>query len=288
MTIRSLLTFRAFRLFTLVATLPSLVPSALAKGGDEDGPKYMYVCAGDQARKAPDFLAVLDFDQDSKNYGKIIAAVPFPAPNATGNEPHHIGLSSDGHIAACGGLLSILKGQKEVFFFDVSNPRTPKALLPANPPLSSITDEFHALPDGGFLVTMMGGSNGHSPGRVVEFNKDLQIVNEYPDDPPGDGFDPHGISVRPEVNLMVTSDFICPVSTLHAVNGGLEIRGSIRVWDYAQKKITRTIKVGDGAGTIDVKLIPKDRKKRGFTAGMIDDELYLVDTDQGRWCPALS
>ena len=252
------------------------------------GTKYMFVCAGDQARKAPDFLAVLNFDPNSREYGKLIATTRFPAPNGTGNEPHHIGISSDGRIVACGGLLSILQGQKEIFFFDVSEPRSPKALPPADPPLSSITDEFYAIPEGGFLVTMMGGPNGHSPGRVVEFNKDLEIVNEHPENPPEDGFDPHGISIRPEVNLMVTSDFICPVSTLHATEGGLEIRGSIRVWDYAQRKILRTIKVGDGAGTIDVKLIPKDEQRRGFTAGMVDDQLYLIDTAQGNATPVFN
>ena len=135
---------------------------------------------------------------------------------------------------------------------------------------------------------MMGGANGHSPGRVVEFNRELKLVKEIPDNPPNDGFDPHGISVRPEVNLMVTSDFICPVSTLHATEGGLEIRGSVRVWDFAQRKILKTIKVGDGAGTIDVKLIPNDENQRGFTAGMIDDQLYLLDTQQGTAKPVFN
>ncbi len=270
----------------MVIAVFTLITGMQAQAG-EDGntvserSRYMFVCAGDQARKSPDFLAVLNFDPDSRDYGKVIATTPFPAPNATGNEPHHIGISADGRTVACGGLLSILKGQKEVFFFDVSDPAVPKALPPSDPPLSSVTDEFHALPDGGFLVTMMGGATGHSPGRVVEFSKSLQIVKEYPDNPPEDGFDPHGISVRPEVNLMVTSDFICPVSTLHATDGGLDIRGSVRVWDFAERKIVLTIKVGDGAGTIDVKLIPHDERRRALTAGMIDDQLYLIDTQQG-------
>jgi len=124
--------------------------------GKRDEPKYLFVCAGDQARKNPDFLAVVNFDENSNNYGKVIAHAPVPEPGATGNEFHHIGLSADGKIAACGGFLSVLKGQKEVFFWDVSDPGTPQFLSAADPPLSAITDEFHALPEGGFLVTMMG------------------------------------------------------------------------------------------------------------------------------------
>jgi selenium-binding protein 1 len=168
-----------------------------------------------------------------------------------------------------------------VFFFDVSNARTPKFLSAADPPLSSITDEFFALPEGGFLVTMMGGPMGHAPGRVVEFDRNLNLVAEHPGTPPADGFNPHGISVRPELNLMVTSDFICPSTTLDVVPGGLDLRGSVRVWNFRDRTVLRTIPIPNAGGTIDVKLIPGDPYARAFTAGMLDDQLYLVDTAAG-------
>jgi len=243
--------------------------------------KHLFVWAGDQARSAPDFLAVIDFDQDSPNYGKVVTTVALPGMGASGNEPHHVGLSSDGRVLACGGLLSVLKGQKEIFFFDVSNPTAPSFISSADPPLSAITDEFYALPGGGFLVTMMGGAAGAHPGRVAEFDKNLQLVTEHPDSPPHDGFNPHGISVRPEINLMVTSDFVCPSTTLHAVPGGLDLRGSIRVWLFKQRKLLRTIQIPGAVGTIDVKLIPDDPHKRAYTAGMADGHLYLINTNNG-------
>lgn len=80
---------------------------------------------------------------------------------------------------------------------------------------------------------------------------------------------------------MVTSDFICPSTTLNAVPGNLGLRGSVRVWDFKNRNILRTIHIPDPAGTIDVKLIPGDAKGRGYTAGMTDDQLYLLDTDKG-------
>src|SRR6266850_724296 len=252
---------------------------------DEDKEEHLFVWAGDQARANADFLAVINFDQHSKHYGDVITTFPLPNPGASGNEPHHVGLSADGNVLAAGGLLSVLKGQNEIFFFDVSNPNRPRFLSSANPPLSAITDEFQALPDGGFLVTMMGGPAGHAPGRVAEFNEKLELVAEHPANPPDDGFNPHGISVRPELNLMVTSDFICPATTLHAMPGDLELRGSARVWDFRERRILRTIKMPDGAGTIDVKLIPGDDEARAFTAGMIDDKLYLLGTAQGTATP---
>ena len=257
-----------------------------ARAHDEERlERYLYVWAGDQARTSPDRLAVVDFDPRSTSYGRIVATRPLPEPGATGNEPHHVGLSSDGRTLALGGLLSVLKGQPEIFFFDVSRPASPRYISSADPPQSAITDEFYAIPGGGYLVTMMGSAMGHAPGRVVEFDRRLHLVAEHPDRPPDDGFNPHGISVRPELNLMVTSDFICPSTTLNAVPGNLDLRGSIRVWALQQRKIVKTIEIPGAGGTIDVHLIPGDDHARAFTAGMLDDKLYLVDTRRGRATP---
>ena len=263
------------------------ITSALsaARTHDEESERVLYVWSGDQARRAPDFLAVVNFDPDSSGYGQVITTRPLPGPGASGNEPHHVGLSRDRRTLALGGLLSVLKGQPEIFFFDVSRPASPRFITSADPPASAITDEFYALPGGGYLVTMMGGAAGHAPGRVVEFDRRLRMVAEHPASPPDDGFNPHGISVRPELNLMVTSDFICPSTTLHAVPGDLDLRGSVRVWALHQRTILKTIEIPGAGGTIDVHLIPGDRRARAYTAGMLDDKLYLVDTLAGRATP---
>jgi selenium-binding protein 1 len=243
--------------------------------------KTLYIWAGDQARSAPDFLAVVNFDEDSDQYGKVVRTVPIPPPGNIGNEPHHCHLSADKNTLACGGLLSLLRGQNGIFFFDVSEPREPRFLFATSAPLSSITDDFYPLPKGGFLITQMGSATGGSPGRVAEFDKRLQLVREWPDTPPADGFNPHGISARPELNLMVTSDFIDPASTLNVVPGDPILRGAIRVWDLEKRDIVRTVRISDAIGTMDVRLIPGDPLGRAFTAGMFDGFVYLVDTRAG-------
>lgn len=279
-------------LFLTLGLLGS-IPVSRARQDEERGEsekekrqeKYLFVWAGDQSRANPDFLSVINFNEHSSHYGEVIKTVPLPGPGAAGNEPHHVGLSKDGKVLATGGLLSVLKGQPELFFFDVSEPEDTKYISAVNPPLSSITDDFEPLAEGGFLVTMMGGPQGHAPGRVVEFNHDLKLVSEHPTNPPDHGFNPHGIAVRSDLNLMVTSDFICPTSTLDAVPGGLDLRGSIRVWDLKRREIVRTVDIPNAGGTIDVKLIPRDPEGRAFTAGMLDDKLYLVDTHNGTATP---
>jgi hypothetical protein len=256
------------------------------RGDKED---TLIVWASDKAHSAPDFLAVLDFDRDSRRYGKVLRTVPLQGASAVGNEPHHVGLSRDGRTLALGGLLSVLRGQDQVFFFDVTNPRRPSFIRSHNPLEASITDEFAPLKNGGFLVTFMGGANGAAPGRVVEYNSRSEAVQTWPLAVPDDDFNPHGLSIDEAHNLMVTSDFICPLRTLH-VHGGdtANLRGSVRVWDFAQRSILRTIPIGDPAnpaGTMEVQLIPGDRRLRAYTAGMVDNKLYLVDTQAGHAKP---
>jgi len=60
---------------------------------------------------------------------------------------------------------------------------------------------------GGFLITQMGFATGGEPGRVLEFDRRLNLVEEWPVRPQRADFNPHGISARPDLNLRVTSDF---------------------------------------------------------------------------------
>jgi selenium binding protein SBP56 len=265
----------------LIVVLSATSPASY-EGRDEQKPaKTLYVWAGDQARIAPDFLAVINFDEDSPGYGTVIRTVPVPGPGSSGNEPHHCHLSADKNTLACGGLLALLKGQNSIFFFDVSDARRPTFLFSTSGTLSNITDDFLPLTHGGFLVTQMGDHAGGTPGRVAEFDRDLRMVAEWPPDPPMHDFNPHGISARPELNLMVTSDFMMPASTLNVVPGDPLLRGSIRVWDLQNRSIVRTIVIPSALGTMDVKLIPNDPLGRAFTAGMFDGLVYLVDTANG-------
>lgn len=62
--------------------------------------KTLYIWAGDAERARPDFLAVIDFNENSANYGKVLRTVPLPPPGNVGNEPHHCHLSVDKNVLA--------------------------------------------------------------------------------------------------------------------------------------------------------------------------------------------
>jgi hypothetical protein len=244
----------------------------------------LYIWASDQAGDDPDFLAVIDFDRKSRDYGRVLRTVPLPPPGNFGNEPHHCHTSNDQKILACGGLLSVLKGQNDIFFFDISDARNPRLLSSTRAPNSSITDDFLPLPGGGFLVTNMGSATGGAGGRLVEFDKDLNLVAEHPAVQPADGtFNPHGIDANFSRNLLVTSDYVNPVTTLNVFPGAIEFRSSLRFWDLQNRTISRTVFLPDNAGTMDVKLIPGDSRGRAVTVNMFTGLMYTVDPTDGSY-----
>jgi selenium-binding protein 1 len=246
----------------------------------------LYVFAGDEARLRPDFLAVIEFDELSRDYGKVVLTVPLPPPGNIGNEPHHCGLVTENrNILACGGLLSLLSDQDGIFFFDVSEPRRPRFLSSTRARHSSITDDFLPLPSGGFLVTQMGSATGGAPGRLAEFDRCLRLVAEHPRKPlPADdpGFNPHGVSAHFDLNMLVTSDYVNPVSTLNAYAGGVELRGTIRFWDLERREISSTVVMpGPPMGIMDVKFIPHDPHGIAVAGAMFSGVYYTVDPTTG-------
>jgi selenium-binding protein 1 len=269
----------------------SILSSVSSAGATQD---TLFVWASDAKHKAADFLAVVDFDIGSPTYGKILKTVPLPfslptaiplSTGAIGNEPHHVGISADGKTLAGGGLLSILRVQNQNFVFDIENPRAPKFLKANTLPLTaSIADEYVPLSRGGFLTTFMGGAAGEAPGRVVEYDGAYNEVGQWPLVPPLDDFNPHGIAIDEAHNLLLTSDFVCPLHTLNLPSGHTEFRGAVRVWDLEQRTITKKIVIGDPeipAGTINVELIPHDDQLRAYVSGVNDGKLYLVNTQPG-------
>jgi hypothetical protein len=291
----------SFKLFgALALTAATVLPGARAAATQDT----LFVWAGDKAHKAPDFLGVVDFDKGSSTYGKVVKVVPLPkslptaiplSTGAIGNEPHHLGVSADKKWLGGGGLLSILRVQNQAFFFDISTPRAP-VFVKANtlPALASIADAWAARSGGGFFQTYMGGAAGAAPGRLVEYDGNYNPVAAWPTVPPLDGFNPHGIALDEAHNLLLTSDFVCPLHTLNVVpgivNGAIQARGSVRVWDLAHRTITKTIPVGNPsnpAGTLDINLIPNDPGLRAYVSGVFDGKLYLVDPVAGTATPAV-
>jgi hypothetical protein len=131
-------------------------------------PSYLFVWAGDDAKKGNDFLAVLDADSTSPRYGQVVASLAVPGPSGT---PHHTELEMpDG-----GFLLANAFESGRTMLFDLRQPLHPS--LAAS--FGDLNDYMHPhsyvrLANGHVLATFQY-HGGHEPksdgGGIVEFDQ---------------------------------------------------------------------------------------------------------------------
>ncbi len=173
-------------------------------------------------------------------------------PSNVLNEAHHIShepITIGSHrYLYLGGLISA-----NVFRCDVADPLD----IPTCPLVTTAkdvrnfsgVDDFARAPNGNLLVTYMGAKDLTTPGGLVELSPDGAVVGEYAAARSGgpirympsvDGVTdagllahPHGIDIRPDLNLVVTSDYADPLSlaTSATVYGPAEDMGTtVRFW----------------------------------------------------------
>ncbi|KAF2001104.1 hypothetical protein P154DRAFT_597825 [Amniculicola lignicola CBS 123094] len=237
---------------------------------------YFWTGAGDNNHK--DFLATYSLDDDT--FGTLLWITDVPS---SGNSPHHLGSSLDGKTLVGGGLLSLLKTQDTAFYFDVTNPYQPKFKKSNRALLSSITDEIRAKPDGGFFITYMGSAVGTSPGRLVETDANFNIIHEWPEDVGstlnilGEQFSPHGLSIDFQKNIILTSDFVVPVTILKPASAlGIKKANTLRLWDLPSRKILSTITIPNGAGIQDVKFIPGNPESAALATAVGPGQVWII------------
>jgi hypothetical protein len=230
------------------------------------------------ANPRADFLATYSLDDDT--FGQLIYVTDVPS---SGNSPHHLGVSLDGKTLVGGGLLSLLKTQDTAYYFDTSNPYRPAFIKSNRGLLSSITDEIRAKPDGGFFITYMGSALGTSPGRLVETDANFNIIHEWPEDVSstlnilGEQHSPHGLSIDFKKNIILTSDFVVPLSILKPVSaGGIQRANTLRLWDLPSRSIISTITIPDGGGIQDVKFIPGNPESAALATAVHLGQVWII------------
>lgn len=226
-----------------------------------------------------DFLAVIDATKGSPTYGKVVnTATVGPLVE---NEPHHMEyIWHKGNKIYAGGLFS-----SATYVFSVNS--LPEVTvsgvsLPTQTLGGSIPDAFWVLKDGTAYGTYMGGpvvpgpyvysdgkvrtGNGYggTPGEVVHFNQNGQVLGQYTaatsgaEDPsecvdlPDVGnpscANPHGIQVRQDLGRMVTSDFAEPrniiLNPLQSPSPDA-YRPTVRLWDISNENDPKVISVSE-------------------------------------------
>ncbi|HVW41465.1 MAG TPA: hypothetical protein VHC18_08960 [Amycolatopsis sp.] len=221
------------------------------------------------ALPGPDFLAVIDATKGSPTYGKVVnTATVGPLVE---NEPHHMQyVWHKGDTIYAGALFAAA-----TYAFDASALPALKlkgVSLPTQTLGGSVPDAYWVLKDGTAYGTYMGGpvvpgpytyANGQtvvgngfagSPGEVVRFGQDGQVLSQSPAaTPQGDNAklcdnlpslgqptcaNPHGIQAREDLNTLVTSDYAEPrniiLDPVKQPSPYLR-RPTVRTWDISDR-----------------------------------------------------
>ncbi|MBV9814251.1 MAG: hypothetical protein JO229_00710 [Alphaproteobacteria bacterium] len=311
------------------SVIGGLVPRTSA-ASDGRAETYLAVWASDKETDDnhldPDFLAIIDADPRSPEYGKVVNTAALESvPNAnlldelglaSGvasdflNEAHHMNHEP---ISVYGrqylfpaGLISA-----NIFRCDVTDPLH----IPICPLVTGSrqvkkfagVDDFVQLANGDLLISYMGAKDLTTPGGLVEIDANGGVIGEYDAAQTGGPVryipsvngvtdagllaHPHGIDLRQDLGVVVTSDFADPASIAAntiAWNPKQDLGTTVRVWDISHleagpQKIIQ-VPVGPSVESNPVENAPEGLMEIGvthlhqhrgvFTASMMGGALF--------------
>lgn len=193
---------------------------------------YLFVWAGDDAKKSSDFLAVLDADPASPHYGQTVASVAVPGPPG---RPHHTELEmpQDGFLLAN----SFESGRTAVF--DLRQPRQPKLVTS----FGDLDGYMHPhtyvrLADGTVLATFQY-HGGHEPksdgGGLVEFDEHGKLIRSgsaMGPDTKGELIRPYSVVALPGIDRAISTN-----TSMHKEGDSR----TVQVWRLSDLKLLRTM-----------------------------------------------
>jgi hypothetical protein len=200
---------------------------------------FIFVWGGDDTQKSNDFLAVINANAQSPDYGKVMASVA--VPGAAG-KPHH----TEAEMPRGGFLLADAFESGQTSLFDLRQPLHPKLVTTYGAMHGFMHPHtYKRLPNGHVLATFQY-YGGHEPksdgGGLVEFTEKGKFIRA------GSAMDP---SVKDEpirpYSVVTVKNINRAVSTntsMHFPKDGQS--HTIQIWRLSDLKLLRTIALPAG------------------------------------------
>ncbi|HUP19710.1 MAG TPA: hypothetical protein VM778_07125 [Gemmatimonadota bacterium] len=204
---------------------------------------YLFAWAADLDRAHSDFLAVLDADPASPDYGRVVATVPV---ERRGTMPHH----TEHRMPASRTLVANGFMTGTTFRFDLSDPAAPR-LAGAFGERAGYTHphSYERLPNGNALATYQGrGEANVDPGGLVEVDDAGELVRSASAaDParPDALLRPYSLAVVPDLDRVVTTSY--DMGEDMGFRGGRRGRTRhVQVWRLSDLALLATIDLPPG------------------------------------------
>ncbi len=210
---------------TSCATAPTAAPPSGA---------YLFAWSLDIGARKSDFLAVIDADESSPTYGKVVASAPAGAARTGAHHTEH-------EMPAGGVLMANGYRAGTTFIFDLRAPLAPRlagSFAAAGEYMHP--HSFVRLPNNNVLATFqMRGHGNAEPGGLVELGPDGAVLRASPAaDPSVEPFiRPYSLAVVPKLDRVVTSSADMDASA---------ISRAIQVWRLSDLKLLKTIRLPAG------------------------------------------
>ncbi|MGH7564287.1 MAG: hypothetical protein ACREK5_07670 [Gemmatimonadota bacterium] len=207
--------------------------------------RHLYVWAGDVDRADSDFLAVLDADPVSPDYGRVITTLPV---DQRGTWPHHTEhrMPERQHLFANGFMAGA------TFRFDLTEPKEPR-LLGSFTGVAGFTHphSYERLPNGNVLATFQGqGERNVDPGGLVELTDTGEVVRSASaTDPeaPQALLRPYSLAIVPSLDRVVVTSY--DMGEDMGFQGGRRGRTqAVQVWRLSDLSVLATIDLPPAPG----------------------------------------
>jgi selenium-binding protein 1 len=257
--------------------------------------KLAYVVAtyGGTDVKAPDYLATIDVDPESKTYSQVVHRLKMPN---VGDELHHFGWNA---CASCEGNCArrylIIPGlaSGRIHVVDTMSPRAPKMHRVIEPDAvvskTKLTTPHtvHCLADGRIMISMLGDDKGNAPGGFVVLNDKFDVAGTWEVDRAGMEFN-YDFWYQPRYNVMLSSEWAAPNTVKKGFKREDLTAGQygqrLHFWDWKERKIAQTIDLGAaGSMPLEVRFHHNPASSHGFVGAALSSTMWHYHKTGDKW-----
>jgi selenium-binding protein 1 len=269
-------------------------PAEAIKGPRE---KLLYVMAlytGTPIKK-PDYLATVDVDPTSANYGKVIHRLAMPN---VGDELHHFGWNT---CSSCHGDKTLTRrylvvpGLKSgrVHVVDAIDPKAPKMHKVIDPEVirkkTHLTSghTVHCLPDGNMMISMLGDDDGNGPGGFLLLDASFDVAGRWEKSTTGMKYN-YDFWYQPQHNVMVSSEWGAP-KTYEAGFNPKDVEAGkygrrLLFWNWKEREIAQAVDLGaDGLIPLEVRFLHNPKSAHGLVGAALSSTLWHFHKPGEKW-----